>query len=380
MVYGQLERRRFCRPVRRVAIVIAVATALLIAVAIVRVVWVVGRRAKAAAPFIGEIVKCGKYYNYVRYKVWIFKVSHSQHKSCILGRRVLIINFKLDSSSFPYTIGKATAEYLDDYNFRFKLVNLLQIRKNLNQFYNVLQNKLGKNKANMLMAMLFGDKYLTSPIYKAFKSKGLAHVSAVSGYNVAIFLAIVSNLFIFIGKRQKYWFDLLFIILFGLVVGSAIPVKRAQIGAILCKIEAFFRGRCNLLNNVFFTLLIHIILSPADVFSLSFQLTYMALFGIIVSNFLQQKIKNSLLQNLVSLAVINMLTSLVLLIHGLIPINPIVALFWNFVAGDLIDIIVVLGYWDFFMFWILKDRYTVIFILPLEFILNILSFVLGITF
>ncbi len=360
------------------ALGMVVATVVLIAVAVGRVVWVLGRRPKAAALALGEVVKCGKYASYVRYKHWIFK-AYLRGRHCTVGQRVAILTVK-PSGQVGYLNGKAEVKYLNQYSVYWQIRRLFQVEQVLKRFQQYGNAVLGGKQTSMLMAMLFGDRYLTNDLFEAFKAKGLAHVSAVSGYNVAIFLAIMTQGFLFVGRHIRRYLEIPFILLFGVIVEPAIPVKRAQISAILCRFESIFRGKCHFANNTFFTFLIHVILSPADIFSLSFQLTYAAIAGLLLINFLKTRLRvhNMFVVNLGSILGVNILTSLVLFMHKIVPSNMVVALFWNVILGELIDIIVFLGYWGWILFGFSCHICTQPLFHILKLFLNVLSLVLQI--
>jgi competence protein ComEC len=144
---------------------------------------------------------------------------------------------------------------------------------------------LPEPQSYFLDGVILGNRtYLPRHIQKWFSDTGTLHILAVSGMNVA--LVVISFFFFFrlfgMSKKLAYLLNIPVIIIFCLVTGCVPSVLRASLMAILFLIS------CNLLDrdiNIYHVLglaaLICLVPCPQMVFDLSFQLSFLAVLGII---------------------------------------------------------------------------------------------------
>lgn len=144
---------------------------------------------------------------------------------------------------------------------------------------------LPEPQSYFLDGVILGNRtYLPRYIQEWFSDTGTLHILAVSGMNVV--LVIVTFFFFFrlfkMDKRLAYLLNIPIVIIFCLVTGCVPSVLRASIMAIIFLIS------CNLLDRditIYQTIglaaLICLVPYPQMVFDLSFQLSFLAVLGIV---------------------------------------------------------------------------------------------------
>ena len=151
--------------------------------------------------------------------------------------------------------------------------NLIKLRI---AFEKNIKRVLPHDKAVFLSGLTMGDVSEISPDFdKKLKASGTSHLVALSGYNINI---IIDNLGWFLG----FWPTILFILAFVIMTGAEASLVRAAImGVILIvarKSQRIYQHR----NAITFTALAMVLYDPKIlVFDLGFQLSFLALLGII---------------------------------------------------------------------------------------------------
>lgn len=88
--------------------------------------------------------------------------------------------------------------------------------------------------------ILGSRKGISESLMQSFNATGLTHIIAVSGYNVAIVVVIISGIFSFFSRRIKVLFSIFFIFVFVILVGASASVVRAGIMGGISLIALFF--------------------------------------------------------------------------------------------------------------------------------------------
>ena len=142
-------------------------------------------------------------------------------------------------------------------------------------------------------ALLLGqNKYLDKEVSEAYITAGTMHVLAVSGLHVGI---VYGFFFLFVKpyqlpahKRALYLFFLIFIIwMYALITGMSPSVLRAATMFTLMGLAQMKSRSPSIYNSLALSALILMVFDPYIFYSVGFQLSYMAVFGIVL---LQPKI------------------------------------------------------------------------------------------
>lgn len=147
-----------------------------------------------------------------------------------------------------------------------------------------LRNTLGDETGSYASALLLGMRSLIpSEDRRAFSNLGIAHILSVSGFHVGLLIGALTALFRLLRLRQGIRLALYAVILFlySALCGMSQPVIRASL-LLLLTVEGRILNRprsgIHLLSGVLFVM---VLVSPAQITSASFQLTFCAMFGLV---------------------------------------------------------------------------------------------------
>ena len=134
------------------------------------------------------------------------------------------------------------------------------------------------------LALIFGEKgFLDRDIKNIFIDSGLTHLLAISGLHIAVIVSILFFIFSFLGKRAVYTVSAFVLSIYPLFTGLHIPVLRASIMGLMYILSKLRYIEINSMNILFFVAFIVVLISPYSIFSPSFQLSFIAVFGILIS-------------------------------------------------------------------------------------------------
>lgn len=143
-------------------------------------------------------------------------------------------------------------------------------------------------QAALARAILFGNKeQLRKKEKRAFGNAGLSHLMAVSGLHVGFLMAPVWMLLPFFWKtRIRKYAALIFIafllFFYGGLTGFSASVVRASLTAFLLMSARLFQKMQNPINLTAVSALVILIFRPGDLFNISFQLSFAAVFIILL--------------------------------------------------------------------------------------------------
>jgi len=152
----------------------------------------------------------------------------------------------------------------------------------------VLQKHFTPEKAALMSSLLLGYKAdIAEEDLKAFSITGTIHVLAVSGMHVG--LIYMALLFLFTGSlhpgRLKFWQGvsvLVFLWAYAVLTGLSASVVRATLMFSIMEAGRTFLGaRGNTYNSLFAAAYIQLLISPYDLLDVGFQLSYLAVLGIL---------------------------------------------------------------------------------------------------
>ena len=133
-------------------------------------------------------------------------------------------------------------------------------------------------------AMLLGEKYdLDDVVYSTFKDTGMAHVLAVSGLHAGILIGFFYLVLKWLraGRRVKLIVTLVFVVIYACVTGLTPSIVRACIMASALLIGNYFGRQSDSINYLSAAFIISLLINPLSLFSVSFMLSFGAVFSII---------------------------------------------------------------------------------------------------
>lgn len=141
------------------------------------------------------------------------------------------------------------------------------------------------SEGHLLAGLVLGDLgILDSETSVAIRRSGLSHICAASGLNVSIMAGMV----IFLGRKARlsrlarFLPTLVLVLLYVLVSGGKSPMIRATLAVPLIFLAIYLAMDFHALSAVSLTLIIMLLWEPAWLYSLSFQLSFISILGIIL--------------------------------------------------------------------------------------------------
>ncbi len=220
-----------------------------------------------------------------------------------------------------------------------------------------MQNQgFGKSEWAIINALVIGDKqFISKDLQGNYAGAGVVHILAVSGLHVGILFLILSFVFSPL-KRLKngklyVGISIIFILwIFALVAGLSGSVVRAVTMFSFITLGTFIRNqKTPVLESVFASYFIILLIEPLFVFDVGFQLSYLAVIGIVV---LQPKMMEVLpskkpvfLYKITQLLTVSIAATLATLPLSLYYFHQFPSLFWlsNVVIIPFIGIVLGMG-------------------------------------
>ena len=264
---------------------------------------------------INKVLKSGNYYH--KFEAKVYQVDSIKTRGTVLLNikkddsilKLDVDDFLLLKSQFKKLIPPLNPHQFDYKSYLKKRGIHQQIFINSNQYRNLnrdvfslkglsakirdkIQNALkkynfSKDEFGVINALLLGQRQdISKELLNDYSKAGAIHILAVSGLHVGIILLILTWLFkpldyIKNGKLFKTVFIILILWSFALIAGLSASVVRAVTMFTFVAIGMFFRRKnvveFSLISSMFFLL----IFNPMFLFDVGFQLSYLAVFGII---------------------------------------------------------------------------------------------------
>ena len=244
----------------------------------------------------------------------------------------------ITSTSFFNENGEVNSFYVKN-NIRFLAKNtnynslvcykgdkgILEGMKSYNK--DLLIANFGDETGELAFSVLYGDKsFVPQNILSTFKFSGVIHLFTVSGLHVGL---IVSLIYFFLKKLKtndivNFIVCSCFLLLYCLICSFAPAVFRASVMAIVLLFSKLVFRKNDLLNSLSFSGIILLLFNPIMLFDVGFQMSFVAVFGILTIGSLARriKVKNEILKYILNFAIISMSVELSLL--------PLLAKYYNF--------------------------------------------------
>lgn len=160
---------------------------------------------------------------------------------------------------------------------------LIGLRQNLKKG---LEKILPIQEASLLKAMLLGYRNeITDEMRLNFSKSGVSHIMAISGMHVAIVVAMVFLLLIYMGlnRKQAFWPTVLLVFLYVVLSGFRISAVRAFVMAVavLWAYKSFRLAKT--INLLMLAGVVLLFINPKFIFyDIGFQLSFLAVLGILL--------------------------------------------------------------------------------------------------
>jgi ComEC/Rec2-related protein len=149
---------------------------------------------------------------------------------------------------------------------------------------NGLIEKMGYPASSLFRALFLGAREdLSEEISESFKTTGTLHILALSGMHVGLIYSLINLLCApFLSKRQRLAASIAVISIYVYIAGASPSLLRAGLMILALGAGKMLDRETNPLNLLALSAVIILLVDPASAFSLSFQLSYLAMLGIFI--------------------------------------------------------------------------------------------------
>src|SRR5690606_8574638 len=146
----------------------------------------------------------------------------------------------------------------------------------------------GPDELAIIQALLLGQRQeISQEIYSNYAAAGVIHILAVSGLHVGIILLLLNSLFkplerLKAGRFLKLLLLLILLWSFALLAGLSPSVVRAVSMFSFVAVGMQLKRRTSVLNTLFISLMVLLLINPGFIRQVGFQLSYAAVFSIVL--------------------------------------------------------------------------------------------------
>lgn len=250
--------------------------------------------------------------------------------------------FELDYKTMMYNKGIDFSVYLTPGTYRktgIKIHRLIYWAEQARDKLLVLlqATKIEKEERSVVSALTLGYRAELDPeTLDYFVNTGTIHVLSVSGLHVALIFFILSFLFTGINKGKfgsilYPTFMILFLWIYTYITGFCPCVQRSAVMFTFVIIGNILRRPVNIYNSLTASILVLILIDPNVLFDIGFQLSYLAVFGIVLlqpplENLVQ--LKNKSLKWIWTMLTISLAAQFITFPLSILYFNQFPNLFW----------------------------------------------------
>lgn len=265
---------------------------------------------------IREVLKPGNYYD--KYIVDILSVNHNKSKGkCLLNiyKDSLSPTLSIDAIYSTKTNFKSLIPPLNPHQFDYKAYlkkqhiyhqffiehsQILAIENKPHTIFGyaallrtTINTELKKynfhhDELAIINALVLGQRQdISKTIYNSYTQAGAIHILAVSGLHIGLILVILNFLFKPLeyfkkGKLIKIIVILILLWSYAIIAGLSASVVRAVMMFSIVAIGMHLKRPSNIYNTLFVSIFILLLIKPTFLFDVGFQLSYLAVFAIVI--------------------------------------------------------------------------------------------------
>ena len=209
-----------------------------------------------------------------------------------------------------------------------------------NEISRILDKSYSEEISGLINAFLTGDKSECPDwVYTNFKRAGVAHIMAVSGLHLSVWISLLfllrkNNEKI---RRLRFYLGILFIIIFAFMADFSPSVCRAALMSSLYLVGSRIKKSADALNSIGFALICMLVANPFVVFSISFQLSFACVFAIVtlavpLCGMLEEKLKKTTKRKRIRKVLLYLLSSVIVSVSVSIVSFPISSYHFGYVS------------------------------------------------
>lgn len=147
----------------------------------------------------------------------------------------------------------------------------------------ICQQILPEPQSSLLSGILIGQKEsLDQDFRKALTNTSTIHIVVVSGQNLSLLAGFTLGLAPYFGRKQTILGTIGLLIAYAILTGLQIPVLRAACMSLVSLAGMLFNREVNQVKILSVTLISMLLVNPSWIYSISFQLSFLATAGVMV--------------------------------------------------------------------------------------------------
>ncbi len=245
---------------------------------------------------------------------------------------------KPNNNTIPYGFNYKKYLYYKKIYYTLNIENIKLINKKTNILYklkNYLYKKIN-NKNSYYYTFILGKNYkIKENVLESYRTNGISHLFALSGLHVSIFSMILLKIL----KKLKtnelltYIIIFIFLLIFSFITGFSPSILRASLLFFLLGINKVFYFYIKTENILYLVLIILTILNPFIIYDISFLLSFITTYFLVISSDLISS-KNYII-SLLKVSIVAFLGSLILSLYYFNKIN-LISIFLNLIFVPLV--------------------------------------------
>ncbi|WP_105619816.1 DNA internalization-related competence protein ComEC/Rec2 [Vallitalea okinawensis] len=203
---------------------------------------------------------------------------------------------EFNEQAYYKSVGHSFKVYAERFEFietKWKIVNILNVMKT--SLANTFDLMLPQEEAAVVKTMIMGSSYESgSGYYDIFRELGIIHVLAISGLHITL---IFYSFFLILkktGLKDSYGYVLTLVVIFfyGVMTGFSVSTQRAFIMFTVIVMGNLLGRRGDIYTSLAVAACCMLILNPFSLYQIGFQLSFIALLGIVLSSQVLSKFVN----------------------------------------------------------------------------------------
>lgn len=170
--------------------------------------------------------------------------------------------------------------------YKVGTVNKIEIIKKNNNILNNLKSSLSKKVSfnPYLKLFILGDKKDIDESYNYYKDIGVAHLLAISGMHVGVFVSIMRKILFFLSKKSQNKFISIVLLFYAFITGFTASILRVVVFFIINSINKDYDFKLSRMKVFLLSLYFLILINPFFITNVGFLYSFACFFTMIIIN------------------------------------------------------------------------------------------------
>ena len=170
--------------------------------------------------------------------------------------------------------------------YKVGTVNKIEVIKKNNNILNNLKSSLSKKVSfnPYLKLFIVGDKKGIDESYNYYKDIGVAHLLAISGMHVGVFVSIMRKILFFLSKKSQNKFISIVLLFYAFITGFTASILRVVVFFIINSINKDYDFKLSRMKVFLLSLYLLILINPFFITNVGFLYSFACFFTMIIIN------------------------------------------------------------------------------------------------